>query len=523
MSKFQTFNGNDEDENETEQKYAHLLNSGNENHSVLENNSGKASRCKWTDEEVESFLGIIQQMKLQSPLQRSRNAKVFKVISREMARKNCSKSPKQLKMKYHQMRRQYVRARNSGESFDHFEAIHELMQGNDGSDLEGDLESDSDGDGENDEDHFGPISETEGDDALDASCSSININARCRWAEGEVDLLLDLIHSLGLRSALLRKRNAKVFKLLAKEMAKRNCNKGADKLRIKFQLLRRMYNKAKNGSGETFEHFEAMRQVLDPTEEEAAAEAEAEGHLSSGSESEFNDSDDEEGDASQKFGAHFWTDEEVDSFLLIIRDNGFFRALDGSRKRNFQTLAHISNILAKQAIKRTPHQLRNKLRLLFKRHREAKEHGLQNVRILPRHFKLFDELIQAPRENRKNAIPRPARHIKSSLSKQTNKSNIPLESDSENSDSSCDLLRAAAESEDYEDVMEMEAEPTPIEALTAIMEGQKQLLTQIKAANESFLRQQREQQQQFLAQISEVMRRDREETLRRINEMLTPK
>jgi len=58
-----------------------------------------------------------------------------------------------------------------------------------------------------------------------------------------VDILLDLIHSLGLRTALLRKRNAKVFKLLAKEMAKRNCHKGADKLRIKFQLLRRMYNK----------------------------------------------------------------------------------------------------------------------------------------------------------------------------------------------------------------------------------------------------------------------------------------
>jgi len=117
-----------------------------------------------------------------------------------------------------------------------------------------------------------------------------------------VDILLDLIHSLGLRTALLRKRNAKVFKLLAKEMAKRNCHKGADKLRIKFQLLRRMYNKVKNGTGDTFEHFEAMRQVLDPTEEEAAAEAEAEANLSSASDSEFNDSDEEEGDASQKGG-----------------------------------------------------------------------------------------------------------------------------------------------------------------------------------------------------------------------------
>uniref|UniRef100_A0A6P4FSP5 Uncharacterized protein LOC108050790 isoform X1 n=1 Tax=Drosophila rhopaloa TaxID=1041015 RepID=A0A6P4FSP5_DRORH len=522
MSKFANFNGNDEEENETEQKYAHILDLGNHsNPPVLDNSSGKASRCKWTDEEVELFLGIIQQLKLQSPLRRARNEKVFKVISKEMGRRNCPKTPKQLRIKYHQMRRQYVRTRRNGsEPMEYFEAFHELMQGNEGSDLEAELETASDG--EADEDQSVQISETEGDDALDASCSSINIIARCKWAEGEVDILLDLIHSLGLRTALLRKRNAKVFKLLAKEMAKRNCNKGADKLRIKFQLLRRMYNKVKNGTGETFEHFEAMRQVLDPTEEEvAAAEAEADANLSSGSESE-EDSDEEEGDASHKGGAHFWTDDEVDSFLLIIRDNGFFRALDGSRKRNFQTLAHISNILAKQGIKRTPHQLRNKLRLLFKRHREAKEHGLDNVRILPRHFELFDELILAPRENKKSVIQRPIRHIKSSFSKPPRKPNVPVDSESENSSSTCDLLRAAADSEDYEDAIEMESEPTPIEALTAIIEGQKQLLAEVKATNESFLRQQREQQQQFLVQVSDLMRQDREETLRRIREMLPP-
>jgi len=212
----------------------------------------------------------------------------------------------------------------------------------------------------------------------------------------------------------------------------------------------------------------------------------------------------------------------VDSFLLTIRDNSLIHALDGSRKRNFQTLAHISNILAKQAIKRTPHQLRNKLRLLFKRHREAKEHGLDNVRILPRHFELLEELIQAPLENKKSIIPRPVRHTKPAFSKPPSKSNVPLESDSENSSSTCDLLRAAADSEDYEDAMEME-EPTPIEALSAIIDGQKQLLSQIKSANETFLRQQREQQQQFLLQVTDVMRRDREETLRCIREMLQPK
>ncbi|KAI8038434.1 hypothetical protein M5D96_008332 [Drosophila gunungcola] len=454
-----------------------------ENPSVLDNSSGKAIRCKWTDEEVEFFLGIVHQMKLQSPLRKARNEKVFKVVSRAMGKRNCPKTPKQLKIKFQQLRRQ----RSGGEPFEHFEAVHELLQGNGDSDLEAELESDSDG--EADEDQSIQISETEGDDALDASSSSININARCKWTEGEVDLLLNLIHSLGLRTALLRKRNAKV----------------------------------KNGTGETFEHFEAMRQVLDPTEEEAAAaEAEAEANLSSASDSE-EDSEEEEGDASHKSGAHFWTDDEVDSFLLIIRANGFFQALDGSRKRNFQTLAHISNILDKQGIKRTPHQLRNKLRLLYKRHREAKEHGLENVRILPRHFELYDDLVQAPRENKKSVTPRPIRHIKTALNKPASKQNLLLDSDSENSSSTCDLLRAAADSEDYEDALEMEVEPTPIEALSAIIEGQKQLLAQVRTANESFLRQQREQQQQFLLQVSDLMRRDREETLRRINEMLPPK
>jgi len=62
------------------------------------------------------------------------------------------------------MRRQYVKARNGGEPYEHFQAVHELMQGNGGSDLEEqELDSDSDGDGEADEDQSGMISESEGD------------------------------------------------------------------------------------------------------------------------------------------------------------------------------------------------------------------------------------------------------------------------------------------------------------------------------------------------------------------------
>ncbi|KAH8271558.1 hypothetical protein KR018_006818, partial [Drosophila ironensis] len=526
-----TFDDAEAESIETEQKYAHLLNADCKLHFNLNPcekpkvdlefkdfqtglDSSAEKRNRWTNAEVELFLATISQLKLQSQLQRKRNAKAFKVIAKELGRRGCPKSDQQLQAKLSQLRKQYLRSRSGGEPFEHFEALHELFQGSGASDVDVEPESES---GE-DEDMAALASETEGDDA--ANASSTSMHARCKWSEAEVDLLLELIHTMGLRAALLSKRNAKVFRVLAKEMAKRNCNKGPEKLRIKFQMLRRMYNKVKNGTGETFEHFEAMRQLLDPTPDEAADE-EAEAHLSTGSESEFNDSDEDEGDSSQRGGAHFWTDEEVDAFLLIIRDNGFFRALDGSRKRNFQTLVHISDMLAKQSFKRTPHQLRNKLRLLLKRHREAKEHGLDNVRILPRHFELFDELIKAPRENRKIAIPR----AKQSPAKQypTSPRSKPKdrpESCSDNSSSTCDLLRAAGESEDYEDAS---AELTPLEAMASIIEGQKQLLGQVKAANESFLRQQRIQQQEFLEQVSELMRRDREETFRRIREMIPPK
>ncbi|BFG03720.1 uncharacterized protein DMAD_02909 [Drosophila madeirensis] len=348
--------------------------------------------------------------------------------------------------------------------------------------------------------------DTDGEaDAKDAS-SSMPSNVRCKWAEGEVDVFLDLITSMGLQAALLRKRNAKVFKLLSKEMAKRQYIKGPDKLRIKFQLLRRLYNKAKNG-GDTFEYYEAMRKLLDPTEAELSA-VDAKPILSSGSESESNDSDDDDGDISQRGGAHFWTDEEVDAFLLIIKENGFFRALDGSKKRNFQTLVHISNILAKQSFKRTPHQLRNKLRLLIKRYREAQTEGLSNVRILPRHFQLFDELVNAPKDLTRRSSQKPARSA-------TARTDL-LDSDSESSTSSCDLLRAAGESDDFE----IATEPTPLEVLTSISEGQKKLVEYLKQSNDNFLRQQRDMQKQFLQDVTELMRQDREETLRRISEML---
>lgn len=74
-----------------------------------------------------------------------------------------------------------------------------------------------------------------------------------------------------------------------------------------------------------------------------------------------------------------------------------------------------------------------------------------------------------------------------------------------------------------EDSFEMPAEPTPIEVLTTISEGQKQLVTVLNNSHENFMRQQREMQAQFLREISSVMRQEREATFKMIRELMQPK
>lgn len=108
-----------------------------------------------------------------------------------------------------------------------------------------------------------------------------------------MDVFLEIITSMGLQSALLRKRNAKIFKLLSKEMAKRFFDKPAEKLRIKFQQLRRQYNKARR-DGESFEHYEVMHRLLNPINKQVDENGEA--NQSSGSESDYSCSEGDEKD-----------------------------------------------------------------------------------------------------------------------------------------------------------------------------------------------------------------------------------
>lgn len=224
--------------------------------------------------------------------------------------------------------------------------------------------------------------------------------------------------------------------------------------------------------------------------------------------------------------SYYWTDHEVDAFLQIIKQQNLFRALDGSKKRNFKTLVYISNCLAKQSYKRTPHQLRNKLRLLTLRYREVKD-GAKNVRMQPRHFEMLDDLMQKKRTTK--SVPATSSLPATSSSANAMKSSPnpaldPMESDSDDtasSASSCDLLRAAAEA--GEDTFEMPAEPTPLEVLTSISEGQKQLLNLLSTSHEAFLRQQREMQTEFLQEMSNIMRQEREATFRMLRELIHPK
>ncbi|XP_030558076.1 uncharacterized protein LOC115760739 [Drosophila novamexicana] len=504
-----------------EHKYAHTLQLECNGDTTNPGSAVKVPlRCKWAEGEVEAFLNIIIKHKLQAPLLRKRNAKVFKLLAREMAKRGFAKRPDQLRVKYHQLRRQYAKAKNGGETFEHFEDMHALLNGSvqHGESSAGERESDSNDSGEEDVDAaIGSESESEG--ALVSA--AIPSNARVKWAEGEVDVFLDIITSMGLQSALLRKRNAKIFKLLSKEMAKRSFDKAPEKLRIKFQHLRRQYNKAKNGTGESFEHFEAMHQLLNPAKKSSA---DTEPNYSSGSESDYIYSDDVDAETSRPNrhpDTYYWTDHEVDAFLAIIKQQNLFRALDGSKKRNFKTLAYISNILAKQSYQRTPHQLRNKLRLLLRRYREVKKDGIKNVRMLPRHFEMFDDLMKKKRTTKTKATG----NMATASTNQAGTKPAALESDSDgsSSDSSCDLLRAAAESEEYEDTFELPPEPTPLEVLTNISEGQKQLLSTLTESHERFLRQQREMQTQFLHEMSNIMRQEREATFQMLRELMSPK
>ncbi|KAH8370677.1 hypothetical protein KR093_004682, partial [Drosophila rubida] len=469
-------------------------------------------RCRWAEGELEAFLNIITKHKLQSPLLRKRNAKVFKLIAREMAKLNFHKRPEQLRIKYHQLRRQHAKAKNSGEHFEQFADMHTLLNESLQQEESDELDSDSVDSGEEDE---GDAPQVTGSDSEGAVVAALPSSTRCKWTEQEVDVFLDTISSLGLQSALLRKRNAKIFKLLSKEMSKRSIEKPAEKLRIKYQQLRRQYNKAKNG-GESFEHFEAMHQLLNPKHE-----PNNEGPPSSGSDSDFMYSDDNDADNARRGRTYYWTDQEVDAFLAIIKQQNLFRALDGSKKRNFKILSYISSRLAKQSYKRTPHQLRNKLRLLMRRYREVQQDGLKNVRMLPRHYEMLDDLMQKKRTAKAHVV------AKTEAIKMSPKAAPPMEesdSDASSSVSTCDLLRVAAESEDGgEDAFEVPADPTPLEVLTSINEGQKQLVNMLTTSHENFLRQQREMQTQFLQQMSSIMRQEREATFQMLRELLPPK
>lgn len=112
-----------------------------------------------------------------------------------------------------------------------------------------------------------------------------------------MDIFLETITTLGLQSALLRKRNAKIYLLLSKELAKRSIDKPAEKLRIKFQQLRRLYNKARNG-GESFEQFKTMHKLLSHKIVENKTNPDA--NSSSGSESDFMYTDDGDADPSKR-------------------------------------------------------------------------------------------------------------------------------------------------------------------------------------------------------------------------------
>lgn len=92
--------------------------------------AGPAINRKWAEGELEAFLEIISAHNLQASLLRKRNGKAFYLLSREMAKRDFSQLPDQLRLKYHQLRRQYAKARKSGESLAHLDELQTLFDDN---------------------------------------------------------------------------------------------------------------------------------------------------------------------------------------------------------------------------------------------------------------------------------------------------------------------------------------------------------------------------------------------------------
>ncbi|XP_030385576.1 uncharacterized protein LOC115632513 isoform X2 [Scaptodrosophila lebanonensis] len=471
---------------EMEEKYADTLHIDSNNTSY--NSEGTSSRCKWTDVEIEAFL-------------------VYQLIAKEMTRKSFAKRPDQLRFKFHQLTKEFFKSNNTDKTFKYFYTMHDILESRNVSNGGGTSGEENDSANSEDEE---VARASEGSNESEQA-----LWIRCKWTDEETEAFINIIINKNYQARLMRSRKAKVFKLLSKEMAKLQYDKSPDKLHIKYNQLKRMYNKSQL-SGQLFCHYELVHKMLNSAQTPA----------SSSSESESNDSDNEEetGDKSRRSsgrsdGYHYWTDLEVDEFLATIKEHELFQVLDGSKKRNFRTLINISKLLAKKSLNRTPHQLKNKLRLLLTRYKEAKKEGVNNVRILPRHFKLMDELMQSKRSVKPHK--KTVREVtKAESIKEKSPTPPKVESESETSSSTCDLLQAGAAIKTFEDDFEMPPEPTPLEVLTSISEGQKELLAYLKTSNENFLKQQLEMQKHFLQEMSAMMRQEREENFRMLRQLL---
>lgn len=115
--------------NPTTNAFSYLLDNGDHARRSLSSSEDiVSSSCKWAEGELEAFLDIISTHKLQKPLMRKRNGKIFYLISQKMAKRNFSQLPDRLRLKFHDLKRQYAKARKTGESVEHFDELHALFQ-----------------------------------------------------------------------------------------------------------------------------------------------------------------------------------------------------------------------------------------------------------------------------------------------------------------------------------------------------------------------------------------------------------
>ncbi|KAM6895686.1 uncharacterized protein FYW49_019557 [Xenentodon cancila] len=203
----------------------------------------------WTDLEVQTFLGIIGERKVQMELDATaRNEKVFRVVSERMAAEGFRRTAKQCRNKCKKLKFEYrrVKEHNGRNAADQrFWRWFGIMDAIYGHKLVG----------------------ADGEAAGDAAATSQSADKpTCSWSKNEVHALLDHWANPAIQQELRRNvRNNIVYNCLSAKLATLGSDKTPQKCKEKIKKLKQDYRRIKNGQQTSVSRtawFEIIDKVL---------------------------------------------------------------------------------------------------------------------------------------------------------------------------------------------------------------------------------------------------------------------